>query len=83
MTPELLKPIRVNLPNLPITIVHRSDGWHYSVFTSHLSRQSGMEAKSGLVKNSRLAIRCANEGVTAQVSTDPGGIGVEYGYAAE
>ena len=79
----------VNLPNLPITIVHRSDGsGTTSVFTSHLSAVSPeWKSKVGAGKTVDWPAGVGakgNEGVTAQVQQTQGAIGyTEYGYAKQ
>jgi phosphate transport system substrate-binding protein len=79
----------VNLPNLPITVVHRSDGsGTTSVFTSHLSAVSPeWKSKVGAGKTVDWPVGVGakgNEGVTAQVQQTQGAIGyVEYGYAKQ
>ncbi|KYC40053.1 phosphate ABC transporter substrate-binding protein [Scytonema hofmannii PCC 7110] len=79
----------VNLPNTPITIVHRSDGSGTTgVFTDHLSAVSPeWKSKVGSGKTvswpSGVGAK-GNEGVTAQVQQTQGAIGyVEYGYAKQ
>ncbi|HEY2658770.1 MAG TPA: phosphate ABC transporter substrate-binding protein PstS [Caulobacteraceae bacterium] len=79
----------VNLPNLPITVVHRSDGSGTSfLFTSYLAMKSG-------VWNSKVGASDAvawptglggkgNDGVAAFVKQTIGSIGyVEYAYAKQ
>ncbi len=79
----------VNLPNLPITIVHRSDGsGTTSVFTSHLSAISSQwksQVGSGKTVNWPVGVGAkGNDGVTAQIQQTQGAIGyVEYGYATQ
>ncbi len=77
----------VNLPNLPIMVVYRSDGsGTTSVFTQHLSAISPeWKNKVGSGKTIQWLIGVGtkgNEGVTAQIKQTPGAIGyVEYAYA--
>ena len=77
----------VNLPNLPITVIHRSDGsGTTSVFTSHLSAISPewkTKVGAGKTVNWPLGVGAkGNAGVTAQLLQTQGAIGyTEYGYA--
>jgi len=77
----------VNLPDLPITVVHRSDGsGTTAVFTQHLGAiNAGWKSKVGSGKTVDWPVGVGakgNEGVTAQIQQTPGAIGyVEYGYA--
>jgi phosphate transport system substrate-binding protein len=79
----------VNLPNMPITVVHRSDGSGTSfVFTSYLSKLS--PAWSGRVgANDSVEWPVGqggkgNDGVAAFVKQTPGAIGyVEYAFAKQ
>lgn len=79
----------VNLPNQPITVVHRSDGSGTTgVFTKHLSAISpDWKSKVGEGKTVNWPVGVGakgNEGVTAQVQQTQGSIGyVEYGYAKQ
>lgn len=79
----------VNLPNTPITVVHRSDGSGTTgVFTKHLSAISpGWKSKVGEGKTVDWPVGVGakgNEGVTAQIQQTQGAIGyVEYGYAKQ
>lgn len=79
----------VNLPNLPIRVVHRSDGsGTTSVFTQHLSAISPeWKREVGSAKTVEWAVGIGakgNEGVTAQIKQAQGTIGyVEYGYATQ
>ncbi|GAA6621170.1 phosphate ABC transporter substrate-binding protein PstS [Scytonema sp. NUACC26] len=79
----------VNLPNTPITIVHRSDGSGTTgVFTEHLSTISPeWKSKVGSGKTVSWPIGVGakgNEGVTAQIQQTQGAVGyVEYGYAKQ
>lgn len=79
----------VNLPDLPITIVHRSDGsGTTAVFTQHLSEISPQwKSKVGSAKTVDWPVGVGakgNEGVTAQVQQTQGAIGyLEYGYASQ
>lgn len=77
----------VNLPNLPITVVHRSDGsGTTAVFTQHLSAinpQWKSKVGSGKTVDWPVGVGAkGNEGITAQIQQTQGAIGyVEYGYA--
>ncbi|MDZ7960592.1 MAG: phosphate ABC transporter substrate-binding protein PstS [Aulosira sp. DedQUE10] len=79
----------VNLPNLPIRVVHRTDGsGTTSVLTQHLSAISPeWKNKVGAGRSVEWAVGIAargNEGVTAQIQQTPGAIGyVEYVYATQ
>lgn len=79
----------VNLPNLPIRVVHRSDGsGTTAVFTQHLSAVSpDWKSKVGAGKTVDWPVGIGakgNEGITAQLQQTPGAIGyVEYGYARQ
>lgn len=79
----------VNLPNTPITVVHRSDGsGTTAVFTKHLSAISPeWKSKVGSGKTVNWAVGVGakgNEGITAQIQQTPGTIGyLEYGYAVQ
>ena len=79
----------VNLPNLPIKVVHRSDGSvTTAVFTQHLSAISPeWKNKVGAAKTVDWPAGIGakgNEGVTAQIQQTQGAIGyVEYGYATQ
>lgn len=77
----------VNLPDQPITVVHRSDGSGTTgVFTKHLSAISE-EWKNQVGEGKTVEWPTGvgakgNEGVTAQIQQTAGAIGyVEYGYA--
>lgn len=81
----------VELPDQPITVVHRSDGSGTTgVFTKHLTTISedwtkeigeGKSVQWPKDKGTFVGGK-GNEGVTAQVKQTPGAIGyVEYGYA--
>jgi phosphate transport system substrate-binding protein len=79
----------VNLPDLPITVVYRSDGSGTTgVFTKHMSAISpDWKTKVGEGKTvnwpSGVGAK-GNEGVTAQVQQTAGAIGyVEYSYAKQ
>ncbi len=78
----------VTLPNLPITVVSRSDGsGTTAVFTGHASEVSSeFKDKVGAGKSVTWPVGIAgkgNEGVTAMIKSTPGAIGyVEYGFAA-
>lgn len=77
----------VNLPDLPITVVHRSDGSGTTgVFTKHLSAISPeWKEKVGEGKTVEWPTGVGgskNDGVTAQIAQNEGAVGyVEYGYA--
>ena len=79
----------VNLPDLPIRVVHRSDGsGTTAVFTQHLSAISPeWKSKVGAAKTVDWPLGIGakgNEGVTAQIKQGQGTIGyVEYGYATQ
>jgi phosphate transport system substrate-binding protein len=79
----------VKLPNLPITVVHRSDGSGTSfVFTSYLSRLSpgwaGRVGANDAVEWPAGQGGKGNDGVAALVKQTPGSIGyVEYAYAKQ
>ncbi len=79
----------VDLPDLPITVVHRSDGSGTTgVFTAHLSDiseawadQVGQGTTVEWPAESSIGAR-GNEGITAQLRQTDGAIGyLEYGYA--
>ena len=78
------------LPDLPITVVHRSDGSGTTgVFTKHLSAISedwasavGADKSVEWPTTGTFVGGKGNEGVTAQIQQTEGAIGyVEYGYA--
>ncbi len=79
----------VTLPNLPISVVHRSDGsGTTSVFTTHLSAVSpSWKSQVGAGKTVSWPAGVGakgNDGVTAQIQQTQGSIGyVEYGYAKQ
>lgn len=79
----------VKLPDLPITIVHRSDGsGTTAVFTKHLSAISPeWKSKVGDGKTVQWPAGTGakgNEGVTAAIQQTPGAVGyTEYGYAKQ
>ncbi|BAY32081.1 phosphate ABC transporter periplasmic phosphate-binding protein [Nostoc carneum NIES-2107] len=79
----------VNLPNLPIQVIHRTDGsGTTSVLTQHLSDISPeWKNKVGAGKSIQWPVGIAargNEGVTAQIQQTPGAFGyVEYVYAIQ
>ena len=79
----------VNLPNLPITVVHRSDGSGTSfLFTSYLAMKSGVwQAKVGASDAVQWPTGLGgkgNDGVAAFVKQTIGSIGyVEYAYAKQ
>lgn len=80
----------IKLPDLPITVVRRSDasGTNF-VFTKHLSAISPEFAKqvgSGTTvewpKSDKIVGAPKNDGVTATIKQTPGALGyIEYGYA--
>lgn len=75
------------LPNLPVTIVDRSDGsGTTAVFTAHLAAiNPDFSRKVGSGKSVTWPVGLAgkgNDGVTALIKQTPGAVGyVEYGYA--
>ncbi len=77
------------LPDLPITVVHRSDGSGTTgVFTKHLSAVSPdwqSQVGDGKTVNWPVGVGAkGNDGVTAQIKQNAGAIGyVEYGYAKQ
>ncbi|MGB8965018.1 MAG: phosphate ABC transporter substrate-binding protein PstS [Candidatus Cybelea sp.] len=81
----------VNLPNMPIVVVHRSDGsgtsYIFTDFLSHVSPE--WKAKVGTGKSVSWPAPSAvgakgNEGVAGQVRSTPGAIGyVELAYVIE
>jgi phosphate transport system substrate-binding protein len=77
----------VTLPDVPITVVYRSDGSGTTgVFTKHLSAISeDWNSSVGEGKTIQWPVGVGapkNDGVTAQVQQTPGAIGyVEYGFA--
>lgn len=79
----------VNLPNLPITVVHRSDGSGTTfLFTSFLSLQAkGWAEGPGASDSVSWPVGIGgkgNDGVAAFVKQTPGAIGyVEYAYAKQ
>jgi len=79
----------VKLPDLPITVVHRSDGsGTTAVFTQHLSAinpQWKSKVGSGKTVDWPTGVGAkGNEGVTAQIQQTQGAIGyLEYGYAIQ
>lgn len=79
----------VNLPNLPIAVVSRSDGSGTTgVFTKHLSAIGpDFKTKVGEGKTVKWPVGISakgNEGVTAQIQQTQGAIGyVEYSYAKQ
>lgn len=81
----------VNLPNMPIVVVHRSDGSGTSyIFTDFLSHVSAeWKSKVGVGKSVSWPAPSAvgakgNEGVAGQVRSTPGAIGyVELAYVIE
>jgi phosphate transport system substrate-binding protein len=79
----------VNLPSMPITVVHRSDGSGTSfLFTSYLSMKSpAWASKVGASDSVNWPTGLGgkgNDGVSAFVKQTPGSIGyVEYAYAKQ
>ncbi|MBD2337150.1 phosphate ABC transporter substrate-binding protein PstS [Calothrix sp. FACHB-156] len=79
----------VTLPNLPIQLIHRTDGsGTTSVLTQHLSAISPeWKNKVGAGKSIQWPVGIAargNEGITAQIQQTPGAFGyVEYVYATK
>jgi phosphate transport system substrate-binding protein len=81
----------VKLPNLPVIVVHRSDGSGTTyIFTDYLSRVSSeWKAKIGTGKSVAWPASSAiggkgNEGVAGQVGNNPGSIGyVELAYVSQ
>lgn len=79
----------VNLPDLPITVIYRSDGsGTTAVLTKHLSAVSpAWKSGPGEGKSVSWAVGTGakgNEGVTAQIQQTQGAIGyIEYGYAKQ
>ncbi|MFC3069315.1 phosphate ABC transporter substrate-binding protein PstS [Phenylobacterium soli] len=76
------------LPNLPITVVHRSDGSGTSfLFTSYLTTVAPQWAKVGASDSVAWPAGLGgkgNDGVAAMVKQTPGAIGyVEYAYAKQ
>lgn len=77
----------LKLPNLPVTVVARSDGsGTTAVLTSHLDAVSAdFKSKVGSGKSVTWPVGVAgkgNDGVTALIKQTPGAIGyVEYGFA--
>lgn len=79
----------VNLPDLPVAVVHRSDGSGTTyIFTDYLAKvHPGFSSQVGRGKsvNWKTGLGAkGNEGVAGQVKQVPGAIGyVEYAYAAK
>lgn len=77
----------VNLPNTPVTFVHRSDGSGTTfIFTNHIDEACpNWTAGAGKAVEWPTGIGGkGNEGVTAQIQQNQGAIGyVEYAYANE
>ena len=78
----------LKLPNLPITVVHRSDGSGTTfLFTSYLSTVSPAWAKVGASDSVNWPVGVGgkgNEGVAGMVKQTPGALGyVEYAYAKQ
>jgi phosphate transport system substrate-binding protein len=80
----------VKLPNLPITVVRRSDSSGTTfVFTKHLSaispvfkEQIGTGTTVDWPQSDKFVAAPKNDGVTATIKQTPGAIGyIEYGYA--
>lgn len=80
----------LKLPNLPITVVRRSDSSGTTfVFTKHLSaispafkEQVGTGTNVQWPQSDKIVAAPKNDGVTATVKQTPGAIGyIEYGYA--
>ncbi|MBF2097603.1 MAG: phosphate ABC transporter substrate-binding protein PstS [Gloeomargaritaceae cyanobacterium C42_A2020_066] len=77
------------LPNLPITLVHRSDGSGTTqVFTAHLSAISPAwqtQVGTGLTVQWPAGVGIKdNAGISAQIQQEPGSIGyVEYAFAKQ
>jgi phosphate transport system substrate-binding protein len=80
----------VKLPDLPITVVRRSDSSGTTfVFTKHLSainpefaKQIGSGTTVEWPKSDKIVGAPKNDGVTATIKQTPGAIGyIEYGYA--
>jgi phosphate transport system substrate-binding protein len=80
----------IKLPDLPITVVRRSDasGTNF-VFTKHLSaispefaKQVGFGTTVEWPKSDKIVGAPKNDGVTATIKQTPGALGyIEYGYA--
>ena len=79
----------VNLPDLPIAVVHRSDGsGNTYIFTDYMAKaSSNFYWKVGRGKSVNWPIGLGakgNEGVAGQVKQTPGAIGyIEYAYAVQ
>jgi phosphate transport system substrate-binding protein len=79
----------VNLPNMPITVVHRSDGSGTTfIFANYLSKVSNEWAKNvgaGTAVDWPVGVGAkGNEGVAGNVAQTAGSIGyVEYAYAMQ
>jgi phosphate transport system substrate-binding protein len=79
----------VNLPNLPITVVHRSDGSGTTfVFTTYLaSKAAHWASEVGANDSVKWPVGLGgkgNDGVAAYVKQTPGAVGyVEYAYAKQ
>ncbi len=82
----------VSLPDLPITVVVRSDGSGTTfVFTSHMAtisdafnEQTGAGKTVQWMNSDKLVKAPQNAGVTATILQTPGAIGyIEYGYAKQ
>jgi phosphate transport system substrate-binding protein len=81
---------KIKLPDLPITVVRRSDASGTTfVFTKHLSaidsefaKQVGAGTTVNWPKSDKIVGAPKNDGVTATIKQTPGAIGyIEYGYA--
>jgi phosphate transport system substrate-binding protein len=78
----------VRLPNLPITVVHRSDGSGTTfLYTSYLAGAAAQWGKVGASDSVNWPVGLGgkgNDGVAAMVKQTPGAIGyVEYAYAKQ
>src|SRR5262249_8479699 len=79
----------LKIPDLPVAVVHRSDGSGTSyIFTDYLSKVSPeFSSKVGKAKSVNWPVGIGgkgNEGVAGQVKQTPGAVGnVEYAYAMQ
>jgi len=79
----------VNLPNVPITVVHRSDGsgttFIFANYLSKVSKEWADKVGAGTAVDWPVGIGAkGNEGVAGNVAQTPGSIGyVEYAYAMQ
>ncbi|MBL7685487.1 MAG: phosphate ABC transporter substrate-binding protein PstS [Deltaproteobacteria bacterium] len=79
----------INLPDLPIAVIHRSDGSGTTyIFTDYLSKVSppfASQAGRGKSVNWPTGLGAkGNEGVAGQIKQTPGAIGyIEYAYAVQ